>query len=322
MHSGEQDGEGVDAALAPRITPTAHSGGEVVFPGMDLVIEASHATLEVTRLVRNYFAAKSEADADGMMACFSRRPFTYIDATLGWLFDDWDQGRAQLAHFMADWPEDGKSYPTKILGDAAGALVFFTDTEGLIGPSELRGIGVVDFDRHGLITRQIDYWDGRHFGIADAERLRTPADTFPADFRESTVGETAAPALRKASTQLAGALRDGNGRAAAGLFAPGVVFEDLTAHVTLVGARSIGSYLTSAAPLLPYTGAGTAIRHVVGSAAGGGYEWTAAHGPVARGVSALELDPWGRITRLTTLWDGSLVDDTTLVSLARHAVEH
>ena len=64
------------------------------------------------------------------------------------------------------------------------------------------------------------------------------------------------------------------------------------------------------------------MRHVVGSAVGGGYEWTATGGAVPRGVTALELDRWGKITRMTAMWDGSLVDDATLTALTQGAIEH
>lgn len=127
--------------------------------------------------------------------------------------------------------------------------------------------------------------------------------------------------MKNVSHSLARALRDSDGARAADLFGPAAVFEDIPAHVQLVGPRSIGSYLTSAASLLPYAGGGTAVRHIVGSAVGGGYEWTASDGPVPRGVIALELDRWGKITRLTTMWDGSLVDDSTLIALSRKAIE-
>lgn len=118
-----------------------------VFPGVDVVIDGSHATTDVTLLVRNYLARKSADDLDGMMAFFSRNPVTYIDAILGWLYDDWDSMRTATAGFMANWPTDGKSYPTRILGDTTGAIVFFTDTAGLFGPSEIRAVGVINFQR-------------------------------------------------------------------------------------------------------------------------------------------------------------------------------
>jgi hypothetical protein len=43
---------------------------------------------------------------------------------------------------------------------------------------------------------------------------------------------------------------------------------------------------------------------------------------VPRGFTALELDSHGRITRLTAVWDGTLVDDQTLVTMAGKAIEH
>jgi len=90
--------------------------------------------------------------------------------------------------------------------------------------------------------------------------------------------------------------------------------------VQVAGTRHIGSFLSNAGTLLPFAGAGTKVRHVVGGAAGGGYEWTAT-GAVPRGVNTLELDRWGKITSFTSLWDGARVDDDHLLRLAGAAVE-
>ncbi|MDT3444538.1 hypothetical protein [Pseudofrankia sp. BMG5.37] len=315
-------GAGIAAAtLLPAGSASAAGTRDgLTFPGVDIVIDASHATEDVVVLVREYLTRKSAHSPDATMSFFWRDPLTYIDAVLGWSWYDWDSLRTSLGQFMPNWPKDGKSYPTRILGDATSALVFFTDTAGLFGPSEIRTVGVINFDDR-KITRQIDYWDGRHFGISDTLGLKVSSDKFPTDFRESTVGETAALGMKNVTYQLAGALRDGDGARAAQLFAPGAIFEDVPAHVQLVGPRSIGSYLANAISLLPYTGRGTVVRHVVGGAVGGGYEWTSADNPVPRGVVALELDLWGKITRLTAMWDGSLVDDSALISLGQKAVE-
>ena len=316
-------GTGIAAAslLAPASASAAHAGGGgFVFPGVDVVIDTAHATTEVAALVRRYLASKSAHDLDGWMSFFSRRQITYVDAVADLAWYSWDALRDALSQFVPNWPSDGKSYPTRILGDATGAIVFFTNTEGLFGPSEIRAAGVIDFRNH-KITRQVDYWDGRHFGIANKVAL-APFSTGPVtDFGESTVGETAAPAMKNVVYKLAQALRNGDGASAAELFAPGAVFEDMPAHLQIVGPRSIGTYLTQAAALLPYAGGGTAVRHVVGSAVGGGYEWTASNNAAPRGIVALELDRWRKITRLTALWDGSLMDDSTLISLARTSVE-
>jgi len=315
-------GTGIAAAslLAPASASAADAGGGFVFPGVDVVIDSSHATTEVAALVLRYLASKSAHDLDGWMSFFSRRQITYIDAVVDAAYYSWDALRDALSQFMPNWPSDGKSYPTRILGNATGAIVFFTDTEGLFGPSEIRAAGVINFRDH-KITRQIDYWDGRHFGIANKAALAAYSSGPVTDFGESTVGETAAPAMKNVVSKLAQALRQGDGASAAELFAPGAVFEDMPAHLQLVGPRSIGTYLSQAASLLPYAGGGTAVRHVVGSAVGGGYEWTASNNAVPRGIVGLELDRWGKITRLTALWDGSLMDDSTLVSLARTAIE-
>lgn len=315
-------GAGIAAGtLLPAPSAFAAQGGDgLVFPGVDVVIDASHATQEVAILVKNYLAHKSEHDPAATMTYFAHSPLTYIDGVLGWSWYSWDSLLSALETFMPNWPTDGKSYPTTVLGDTDSAIVFFTDTEGLFGPSEIRAIGVVDF-RDRKIVRQIDYWDGRHFGIADTDSLKVSANQFPADFRESTVGENAAPMMKTVVNALAKALGNSDGTSAAALFAPGAVFADSPAHVEITGPRSIGSYLIDAAAVLPYVGAGTSVRHIVGSALGGGYEWINEDGPVPRGVTALELDCWGKITRLTAMWDGSLVDDATLDLLSQKAVE-
>jgi hypothetical protein len=317
-------GTGVAAAslLAPggAAAAVADAGGGFVFPGVDVVIDSSHATAEVAALVLRYLASKSAHDLDRWMSFFSRAQITYIDAVVDAAYYSWDALRDSLSQFVPHWPSDGKSYPTRILGDATSAIVFFTDTAGLFGPSEIRAAGVINLRDH-KITRQIDYWDGRHFGTANEAALAAFSSGPVTDFGESTVGETAAPAMKNVVSKLARALLQGDGASAAELFAPGAVFEDMPAHLLIVGPRSIGTYLTQAASLLPYAGAGTAVRHVVGSAVGGGYEWTASDNAVTRGIVALELDRWGRITRLTALWDGSLMNDTTLLSLARKAIE-
>jgi hypothetical protein len=314
---------GTGIATASLLTPTSASAadaGGFVFPGVDVVIDSSHATTEVAALVLRYLASKSSHDLDGWMSFFSRKQITYIDAVVDAAYYSWDALRDALSQFVPSWPSDGKSYPTRILGNATSAIVFFTDTAGLFGPSEIRAAGVINFRDH-KITRQIDYWDGRHFGIANEAALAAFSSGPVTDFGEATVGESAAPAMKNVVSKLALALRQGDGASAAELFAPGAVFEDMPAHLLIVGPRSIGTYLTQAASLLPYAGGGTAVRHVVGSAVGGGYEWAASNNVVPRGIVALELDRWGRITRLTALWDGSLMDDSTLISLARTAIE-
>ena len=51
------------------------------------------------------------------------------------------------------------------------------------------------------------------------------------------------------------------------------------------------------------------MRHCAGGVRGGAVEWVAAGGPVPHGVTAVGLDPGGRVAELTSVWDGSLVPD-------------
>ncbi|QRP44119.1 hypothetical protein [Amycolatopsis sp. FDAARGOS 1241] len=99
------------------------------------------------------------------------------------------------------------------------------------------------------------------------------------------------------------------------------MFEDVPAQLYLVGPAAITRFLSSARDLLPYARPGSAGCHTLGGALGGGYEW-ASGGPVPDGVTALELDARGLITRATAVWDGSFADDATLAALSQTAVEH
>jgi len=300
---------------------TGALGGSAVAAGLLLPSSASarSASPNVMQWFSAYFRDKSTADPDATMAHFSKRQLNYIDAILGWPFNTWQSLYDLFAEVMPNWPAGARSYPTRIIGDTTSAIVYFTNNAGLFGPSEMRSIGVVNF-ANGKATRWIDYWDGRHFGVADLERAKLPDDQFPADFRESTVGETAAPRIRQVAAQLNRALAADDPASATALFAPDASFVDLVSHIQVVGRRHIGSFLTGARGLLPGTGRGVKVRHVVGSNAGGGYEWTAP-GPVPRGVNTLELDDQGRITSFASMWDGARADDDHLLHLAAAAIE-
>jgi len=97
-----------------------------------------------------------------------------------------------------------------------------------------------------------------------------------------------------------------NSEQAAQLFAPDAVLEDLTLRTAVVGRQSIAAYLARALPSLPY-GQGAQVRHFVGGAAGGGYEWTNPGTSAPRGVNAIKLNSRRQIVQLTSIWDGSLV---------------
>ena len=92
-------------------------------------------------------------------------------------------------------------------------------------------------------------------------------------------------------------------------------------HNQVLGRLAIQRYLTRALAKEPY-GAGASLAHVVGSDQGGGYEWRAAPGfPMRRGATALALDASGQITRLTVVYDSSLLSDADYRSMAQLSIE-
>ncbi|WP_052424802.1 nuclear transport factor 2 family protein [Streptomyces fulvoviolaceus] len=313
------------ASLLPASTAWADTrarGGSQYVAGVDVLPDASHATSALVAHIRGYYQAKSDRNLAWQSSYFSHRQTTYIDAILGWHWYTWQDLHDGLATFYPKWPKDSKSYPTRILGDTTSAILFFTDTPGMFGPGQVRNAGAVNFDRQGKIERWVDYWDSRQFGVSSWRKEQEPPNQWPTDFRESTVGETASPLMRRVVAGLADALRRNDIDAAMDLFSSDAVFEDVPAHIQITSKASIHAYLTKAGPALPYVGAGTGIRHVLGNDVGGGYEWTAVNGPVPRGITGIELDPWGRIERLTAVWNGAYADDALLTLLARKAIEY
>ncbi|WP_413105712.1 hypothetical protein [Streptomyces sp. Inha503] len=314
-------GAGAATAVLPasRASATPTAGNPPVTRILGREVDTSRATPEVVRLLKRYFEDKTARDVEATMAHFSRTSTTYIDAILGWPHYSWESLHSLFAELMPTWPQSSASYPTRIVGDEVSALVFFTDTPELFG-HELRIMGAVNFEE-GRIVRWIDYWDGRAFTLDDIAEQRTPAAQFPTDFAESYVGEPAAPIIRSAAHHLSRALAAGDAQAASSLLSEDVVLEDLALHITLTGRRSIRSFLTTMLPTLPY-GAGSALRHVVGSARGGGYEWTNPASPAPRGVTGLELGEDGRVSRVTSVWDSSLWHDAAIARAQAATILH
>ncbi len=144
--------------------------------------------------------------------------------------------------------------------------------------------------------------------------MRTPADKFPTDFKESTAPDNAAPTIRAAAGKLQAALAGNDSKAAAALFSSDAEYEDLTVRTLVLGRLAIERYLGRALAKLAY-GAGPSLLHVVGSNVGGGYEWQATpayRASVRRGISAITLDQDAKITRLTTVWDGAVIPDADI----------
>jgi len=101
-----------------------------------------------------------------------------------------------------------------------------------------------------------------------------------------------------------------------------VVHEDMAAHTRVRGQLQAQRYYTRALGQLPY-GPGAALVHAGGSRQGGGYEWSAAPvaAPMRRGHTCIELDEAGKISRLTAIYDSSLLNYTAYQSLAGLAAE-
>ncbi len=162
--------------------------------------DASHATAELVAMITSTFADKSNRDVKRTMTHFSQELMTYTDTTIGESYRDWSSQKQVFERFMTHWAEGTRSYPTRIIGDAHSAMVLFVDSPEMFG-REVRIMAPVDF-RNGEIIRQVDYWDGRQFGVAALEQHRFPADQFPEDFGEPTFHEQAHPTLRRVATSL------------------------------------------------------------------------------------------------------------------------
>jgi hypothetical protein len=278
--------------------------------------DVTHATPLLVQRVNRLFRDKTARDVDGFMSHFSQNPLYYTDATLGWYVPSWAALKAIFAQYMPTWPDTARSYATRIIGDENSAIVEFTDSPQLFG-HEIRAIAAVDF-RDGLIVREVDYWDGRHFGIAAVNALRTPDAQFPTTYGEQYLAERSSPTLRQVLDRLRAALTVGD---TTGLFAEDAIFEDLALHTEFVGTLAIDAYVSRAYTRLPY-GVGTTVRRTLGSGRGGGYEWIGNGFSGSHGIIAVELDAADRISRFTATWDASRLDDAAIATLLADTLEH
>lgn len=285
-------------------------------------LDATHATRGLAELATAILRDKTIDPGDAFLAHYDREAH-HSDVVLGFKHD-FEAIQVTLGPFTARWPDSARAYPTRVLGDTDSAVLFVVDEAPLFG-AEVRLVIAMNF-RDGKILRQVDYSDGRHFG---ADAIVKFAESIPGSFRitgkvpdlgEKAAGEKADRRMRTVATALSAAFSGGDFVGAAAMFAPDAVLEDLTLHAQIVGRKAITVFLESSLPLLPY-GAGTRVRHILGSGRGGGYEWIADGGTVPNGIVALELGEDGLITRLTTIWDGSLLDDDDMVTLLEHTIE-
>jgi len=286
------------------------------------VVDTTHTTEKTAAFFHSFFTAKSQHDVDATMDYFSRTTLTYIEATLGWPFYSYEALKGVFVEYMPKWPTSGLSYPTRILGDERSAVVAFTDTPELFG-SEIRILAAIDI-KDGKIVRWIDYWDSRHFGAELAAKMRTPADKFPSEFKESSASHNASAKIREVASKLHAAMASQDAKSAAELFSNDAVYEDLTLRTQVLGKLAIERYLGRGLAKLP-AGGGSSMLHVVGGDMGGGYEWQAApayRATVRRGITAIALDQDGKITRLTTVWDGGVVPEVDIKALMTLSLEY
>jgi hypothetical protein len=303
--------------LAGRAVPAhAAAASAPPVPLPDPPQDVTHATPLLVQRVNNLFRDKTARDVNGFIAHFSRNPMYYTDATLGWYVPSRAALQATFAQYMPMWPDTARSYATRIIGDENSAIVEFVDSPELFG-HEIRAIAAVDF-RDGLIVREVDYWDGRHFGIDAVNALRTPDAQFPTAYGEQYIAEQSSPALRRVLNRLRSALAVGD---TTGLFAEDAVFEDLALHTEFAGTLAIDAYVGRAYSRLPY-GVGTTVRRTLGSGRGGGYEWIGEGFSGSHGIIAVELDAADRITRFTATWDASRLDDAVMATLLADTLEH
>jgi hypothetical protein len=237
-----------------------------------------------------------------------------MDACLGVTLSGWMAVNDFFSSFLPSAPAAAIAYPLRIVGDARSAAVEFVDTPAFFG-FEIRALSSVTFDGNHKITRWVDYWDGR-----SSLKQNTLTSAYPTDFRDSV--QNTGPAAVQAARALQAAFAAGDAAAAVALMSYDVVHEDMAAHTRVRGQEQAQRYYTRVLGQLPY-GPGAALLHADGGRQGGGYEWSAAPAaaPMRRGHTCVELDQAGKISRLTAIYDSSLLSYAAYQSLAGAAAE-
>jgi hypothetical protein len=261
-------------------------------------IEPAESPLAAT--LETFLETKTAHDLEGTMAYFSPNLVPYIDVTLGWAFDGYEVLRGVCAEAMPTWAPPVRSYTTGVLSNKASALVHMVDTPELFG-GELRILAAVDF-ADGRFVRWVDYWDASSFDGDLYTQFRTPEDVFPADLKDAQVSAQAAPELVAAATALRQTFQAADASAAAGLMHTDVVLEDMALRTQVIGRIKTTRSLERILGTIPY-GRSSQLRHVVGGRRGGGFEWAAPNAGMLAGITALELDAGGLITKITSVYD-------------------
>ncbi len=281
------------------------------------VADSSHAEAATSRLLSGFFAAQSAKSVDGTMAYVSPNLLTYADATLGMEHASFGSLQKVFAEYMPKWGA-GFAYPTRIIGGPNSALVAFTTTPEVWG-AELRILGAVDL-KGGKIVRWVDYFDSAAYPAAEFAKMRAPQAKFPATFRESEVVGNASPKIRSLAARFQLALAAGDAKSLGQMLSYEAIYEDMVLRSQLLGRKAIVAHLARVSPTAPF-GAGARLRHIVGGDLGGGFEWIGGQGMEnVIGITALELDAQGLVSRVTTTYDSRQLGsekakDLTLLSL-------
>jgi hypothetical protein len=307
-------GAGLFATGAARAATTAGKGTRGL-PYPPDVTDTSHCTPGAAALFRGFFAAKSRHDLTALMSYFSATNVTYIDASLGISLTSRAEVDATFGSAFTTAPASAISYPLRIVGGTGSAAIDLVDTPDFFVPQELRALSAVTLDSRGKIVRWVDYWDGRSALIPN-----TITSSYPADFKDSE--QNADPAIVQAAARLQAAFAAGDAAAAVALMSYDVVHEDMAARTRIRGQLQAQRYYTRALGQLPY-GPGATLVHTDGSSRGGGYEWSASPGaaPLRRGHTCIELDEAGKVSRLTAIYDSSILSYAAYQSLVGAAAE-
>lgn len=290
------------AAMAGIVLATAASAARSqIMPRIaePRIADVSHAEPATAKLFNGFFAAQSAKDVDGTMKYFSPDLLTYADAALGMEHPSFASLKKVFAEYMPKWGA-GLCYPVRIIGGPDSALVAFTTTPEVWG-AELRVLGAVDL-KAGKIVRWVDYFDSTAYPAPEFAKMKTPQAN-PASFREDAVVGNASPKIRDVAARFQKALARGDAQSLGKMLSYDAVYEDMALRCQILGRASIAAYVSRVSALAPF-GAGATLRHVVGGDKGGGFEWIGGKGMEnVLGITALELDSEGQVSRVTTTYD-------------------
>ena len=279
--------------------------------------DTSHATPAAAIFFRRFFEAKSQVGGGGheaWMELFDPERARFRDAVLGFGMGNPGMSGAEQ-DFASSFGPNSRADLLRVLGDEHSAVVFSYDTHDMFG-AEIWAASAIDVSG-GRVLRNVDYWDGR---LHPVSAMRAPESHFDTQLAEDAVVDSSDSTITRVARGLGDALAAGDAATAADLLSPVAIWEDQTLRTRVEGRRAIERYLQRSIASLPY-GAGSSVRHVLGFSRGGGYEWRAGSSSVPQGITGLELNADGLVTRLTALWDGARMETPSLQRLALLALE-